>query len=210
MTTDVFDVIRTRKSIRNYLPTPVDEALLRMVMDAARLAPSGGNGQSWAFGIVRDEEKRKKLAQSAGNQMWIATAPVVIALCARLFLPQELTGYGREVNVRRFGADMLSHLENSPSPWGMALIMQNATPLIPGTHITLAARALGLDTCWIGDLNVKEASEILCLPEEWRCLFLMPLGYRAQEPKERGRKGLSEVVFADAWGKLFADEQGVE
>lgn len=43
------DVINMRGSARSFLPDPVSEKVLRNLLEAARLAPSAGNGQSWSF-----------------------------------------------------------------------------------------------------------------------------------------------------------------
>ena len=42
---DIYDVIRTRRSVRGYRPDPIPEEVLTRVLDAARVAPSAGNRQ---------------------------------------------------------------------------------------------------------------------------------------------------------------------
>lgn len=76
----------------------------------------------------------------------------------------------------------------------------NGCPLIPGTHMTLVATSYGLDTCWIGYLDVQKAGQILGLPENMACLYLLPIGYPAQEPKKKStRKPLEEITFYNTW-----------
>lgn len=53
----VTDAVRHRRSIRAFLPTPVDEATLRAVLDTARWAPSGSNVQAWKVIAVAGEER---------------------------------------------------------------------------------------------------------------------------------------------------------
>jgi len=68
-------VLRKRRSIRSYKDTPVNKELIIKVLEAARIAPSGGNRQPWHFIVVQNKETIKKLA---GRQEWAATAPVMI------------------------------------------------------------------------------------------------------------------------------------
>ena len=78
----VQEAIQKRFSVRAYQDKPVEEAQLQQVLEAARLAPSGGNRQEWRFVVVRDAETRQRLAQAASGQAFVGQAPVVIAACA--------------------------------------------------------------------------------------------------------------------------------
>ncbi len=198
-TPPLFAAIHNRRSVRHYKPDPIPEAILHQIMEAARWSPSGGNGQGYCFGIITDPDKRQALAQAAGSQLWITEAPVVIACCAKLGQPWYGEEFGRQVNELRWGAELMQWLDTAPDRWAPSLLMQNATGLIPGEHIQLAAAAHGIGTCWIGYLDIARAGEILGLPEDWRCYYIMPIGYPAEE-KRRPRKPLSEITFADHWG----------
>ncbi len=202
----LFNTIYNRRSVRSFKRDPIPEHILHQIMESARWTPSGGNGQGHVFGIVTDPDKREALAKAAGNQMWIAEAPVVIACCARLYKPEEESDFSREVNKLRWGKEAFSWFSSCPNPYHMALLFCNATPLIPGAHIQLAAAAHGLGTCWIGYMDINECSNILGLPENVRCYFLMPLGYPAEE-KRRPRKPLSEITFGDSWERKWSPAQ---
>ena len=69
------ELIKKRQSIRKYKDTPVPKELIIEILEAARIAPSGGNRQPWHFIVVQDKETIKKLA---GRQEWASTAPVMI------------------------------------------------------------------------------------------------------------------------------------
>ena len=70
----------TRRSVRKYKPDPVPEADLNLILEAARMAPTGGNRQRWRMIVITDGEQRRKTAQACNGQMWMAEAPVI--LCA--------------------------------------------------------------------------------------------------------------------------------
>jgi len=78
---DVFETIRKRRSVRSYARTPVPDEVLVKVLDAARLAPSAGNIQPWRFIIVRDEEKRARIAKGCRYGKFLDESPVVIVAC---------------------------------------------------------------------------------------------------------------------------------
>ncbi len=77
---DVQEAMRRRRSVRRYDPAPIPDRLLRRVLEAGRLAPSAKNYQPWHFIVVRDEQKRERLARGkyAG---FLKEAPLVIVGC---------------------------------------------------------------------------------------------------------------------------------
>ena len=53
-TNDLFEVIRTTRSMRRLKPDPVPNELIRKILEAGVCAPSGGNMQRWRFLVIRD------------------------------------------------------------------------------------------------------------------------------------------------------------
>jgi nitroreductase len=76
---DVFEAIKTRRSIRKYKPTSIPDEKLKKILETARLAPSAANRQPWGFVIVRDAERKKALAEVANNNKFLADAAVIVA-----------------------------------------------------------------------------------------------------------------------------------
>jgi nitroreductase len=168
---DVFEVIRSRRSIRSYLDRPVEEEKLIQVLDAGRLAPSANNRQEWRFVVVRDKETRQKLAEAACGQRFVAQAPVVIACCAA-------------------ESDKIMTCGHPAYAIDVAIAID---------HMTLAAAALGLGTCWIGAFHEDRVREILSIPDSVRVVELLPLGYPKIQPSSPSRKKLDEIVRWDRW-----------
>ena|SRR5690349_1637320 len=54
-TTDLFEIIRTTRSMRRLKPDPVPNELIRKILEAGVSAPSGGNMQGWRFLVMRSE-----------------------------------------------------------------------------------------------------------------------------------------------------------
>jgi nitroreductase len=171
---DIYDAIGTRTSVRSYRPTPVEDDKLRRILEAARLAPSGKNGQPWTFIVVRDLEIRTKLVEACRGQGYVAEAPVVIVACGREDLAyQKMWGYWNSLAV-----DIGISLE----------------------HLMLAAAAEGLGTCWIGAFIEEDVRTILEIPADVKIVALTPVGYPKGERARTPRKPLEKIVMHERWG----------
>ena len=168
---DVMEAIRQRRSVRSYEEREVEEDVLTQVMEAGRLAPSARNMQEWKFVVVRDKALRRKLADAASGQRFVGEAPVVIVACA--VEHDHIMACGHP-----------SHLID------VAIAID---------HITLAARELGLGTCWIGAFDQQKVRDILGIPDSVEVIELLPMGYPAGWPGARLRKPFNEVVCYDGW-----------
>ena len=62
---ELYDVMRTAFSAREYKDEPVTDELIYKLLDNARFAPSGGNRQGWRVLVVRDNDSKKKIADLA-------------------------------------------------------------------------------------------------------------------------------------------------
>lgn len=77
-------VLLEHRSFRDYTDEPVSDADLDAIIAATQRAPSSVHAQVTSLIVVRDPSKRAKIAQIAGNQAWIAKAPVFISPGRRL------------------------------------------------------------------------------------------------------------------------------
>lgn len=78
MSKDTISTILDRRSIRRYKSDTIPDEDLAQIMEAGRQAPSGGNRQPRHFIVVRDSEVKQSVCQAANNQMWMASADVII------------------------------------------------------------------------------------------------------------------------------------
>lgn len=170
---DVYEAIKMRRSIRKYRGDIVPENVLKRVLNAARLAPTTENFQPWRIVVVTDEDIKRKLVSACNNQKFIAEAPIVLVACG---LPDEA--------YPLLGGYMNSY------PVDVAIAM---------THLTLAATAEGLGTCWIGSFKEEKVAEAIGAPPEARVVALTPLGYPAEEGEKTERKNLDELISYDKY-----------
>lgn len=201
---EVFEAIHTRRSVRKFKDTPVPDEIIQEMLEAARLAPTPGNSQSNVIGVIRDHALKTQLAEAAGGQMWIASAPVVFALCANIswdLKDQPEDDFGLIVNYLRFGEEFVRYTNKCPDRRTMNKLFANGGPCVPGEHIFLTAVAHGMSACFIGYLDTERASKILNLPKHLSCLFLLPVGYPDEMPRPKNLKSMDEISFYDKWDK---------
>ena len=170
-------ILRGRRSIRRFLPTPVEPEKLRACLEAARIAPSAHNEQPWRFIVVDDPALKERLTAAAfsgfySGSKFAAQAPIILALLAR---PSKTIAHvgSRIQGIPFYLLDM-----------GIA-----------GEHIVLQAEELGLATCWMGWFNYRRARKVLAVPRAFKLVALMPLGYAASRPqREPPRRAFGDIV----------------
>ena len=77
---DIYECLRSRRTVRQFKPTPVPEPTLAKILNAARWAPSSRNEQPWHLVVVRNRETLAQIGQIAGTGSFIADAPLAIAI----------------------------------------------------------------------------------------------------------------------------------
>ncbi|AYF79510.1 NADPH-dependent oxidoreductase [Nocardia yunnanensis] len=148
----VLQVLHEHRSVRRYLPDPIPDAIVRLLVSAAQSAPTSSNLQAWSVIAVREPERKARLAVLAGGQEHITQAPLLLVWTADLARARTLAA-GREVPLD--GAD---YLESSFVAFlDAALAAQNAV---------VAAESLGYGTVYIGAIrnHPEQVSAELGLP----------------------------------------------
>jgi nitroreductase len=175
---ELFEVIKKRRSIREYESKRVeDEKLKKILNEAARLAPSAKNIQPWKIIVVEDDNLKQKLVEAAKGQKFLAQAYYVLVVCVN------------EKECYQEHGDYMSSFAVDG-----AILMD---------HLILAATDLGLGSCWIAKFNEEKVKDSLNIPTDYRVIALTPLGYPAEKGKDKGRKPLSEIVYKNTWGEKF-------
>ncbi len=220
----LFEAMYMARAMRRLKPDPVPESVLTKVLDAAIRAPSGGNAQNWAFIVVRDAAQRQKLAAvyrkasdevaaiyaargrpahqteeqyrrmiEAGAWLWdhIGDAPVLLVPCLRR---RDMPP--RDSLPPSVAARYDAHLAYQEQIRGSSIY-----PAIQ--NIVLACRALGLGTLITTNyiLYEDEVRSLLGLPDDVFTFALMPIGYPRGRYGPLSRRPVSEVAFADSWGR---------
>lgn len=162
------ELVKARYSVRKYDDRPVEAEKLDYIFECVRLAPSAVNVQPWRFRIVTDKETIAAL-QTCYKRDWLSTAPCIIVACSN----HEEAWHRRADNKDHADIDIAIAVE----------------------HLCLAATEQGLGTCWVCNFDSARCRELLQIPESWEPAVLIPIGYPADEPREKVRKALDEILF---------------
>jgi len=187
----ILDLLRKRFSVRRFTPAPVPDDVLRDMLEAARLSPSGGNEQAWRFGVIADTPTIARVAEAAYRQRWIGSAPLLIVLCTR---EVEDDRGGRDIQAQRFPewADAIMSMD---AELYLALNSEEHQTKIPGVHMALVALEHGIGCTWVSRFNVRSVARIVDVPEGYFPSEILAFGYPAGPGRHAAKKPLDELVF---------------
>jgi len=191
--------MRSRRSVRQYVARPVEDALIEQVLEAARWAPSPHGRQPWRFVVLSQIETKQRLIESMGatwqqnlemdrqapeiinirrekSRQRILQAPVIILPCLYL---EDLDHYPDE---QRQNDEKIMAIQS------IGAAIQN---------MLLMAYDVGLDAGWMcAPLFCPEVvCEALHLDPRLIPQALITLGYAAADPKRRERLPLQDLVI---------------
>lgn len=178
---DTMDCIYTRRSIRKYKDIPVEWELVGRVVEAGSFAPTAGNLQDYRFIVVRDEDKRKQIAQACLQQYWMEAAPVHIIACAEIKRIKQFYG------VR---GERLYTIQN------VAAAMEN---------MLLAANHFGLGACWVGAFDEPMIKTVCGIPDYARAHAIMTLGYPDETPPQPQKYKLENLFYLERYNNRMED-----
>lgn len=197
-------VLAERRSIRIFRPDPLRPEIIRELLEAARLAPSGTNLQPWRFLAVTSEEKRKKLAECTFNVNFIAKAPLTMVCCAdraslatRPERVKELVLSGAFAGTDLENFSFSEYQERVPRDEAANLAYLNINVAIAIEHMILRAVDLGLGSCWVMLFSQRRVQELFSLPDNLFVTALVPFGYPAQQPPTRPRMALEDIYLGE-------------
>jgi nitroreductase len=163
---DFLELVKNRYSCRAYKALNVEKEELDYILECVRYAPSAVNKQPWRFRIITNEGDKAKL-QQCYNRDWFKTAPMYII--ASVLHDEEWI----RVDGKHHGdIDIAIAVE----------------------HLCLAATEQGLATCWVCNFDAALCKESFAMPENEEPAVIIPLGYADDQPKEKNRKSIDEIV----------------
>lgn len=167
---DVVKLLKNRKSCRAFLDKPIEEGILRQLLEAAICAPTSGGFQNYSIIKVTSPEKKSQIAERCRNQNFIGKAPVNLIFCMDLYREKRIAESFYGVPNLDYGYE--------------GLLMVTADCSIAAQNLCIAAESFGLGSVCIGNVisSQEQISQILQLPEKVAPVLLVALGY----PKSQG------------------------
>ncbi len=177
------DVLKQRKSVRDFLDKPVEREKIMMCLEAARISPSACNSQPWKFIVVDDRQLKNKLCDAAFSGIYSANsfckmAPVIVAVVSE-----------KSKFLARIGG-MFRGTEYHLIDLGIAC-----------EHFILQAVDLGMGTCWIGWFDEGAIKTLLNVPQQKKIDILIALGYYdpAKLSAEHDREPIDKIASFNSY-----------
>ena len=205
LTMPLEDAMRTQRAIRRLKNDPVDDALLKRLIELALKAPTGSNQQNWEFIVVRDRAVKAQLANQNRAAFRLYGG---IGRRAAANDPKML----KVLDAVQWQAD---HFEDVPVIVVACLkggIRLGFPPMVPSSYygsiypsvqnLLLAARAAGLGAALITLplWSTFRARRILGCPWNVQPCAVIPLGWPMGRYGPTTRRPVEEVVSVDRYG----------
>lgn len=187
----LIDLLEKRKSTRVFKDEHVSDEIIHKILESGRLSPSGGNEQSWMFGVIKDRTLIHNITESAYNQKWIESADFVVVLCTRIVSKDR---GGRDIQIARF-PQLADEIETMDDKLYACLTLEEHQTKIPGTHMVLTALEHGVGSTWVSYFDVERVSKFLLLPDDCIASEILAFGYPKSEMKPTKKKEMDELLF---------------
>lgn len=197
---ELSDIIAKRRSIRKFRPEDISDETVQLLLDAARLAPSGSNLQPWRFVVAKSLSAKESLCRCTPYK-FIMKAAVIFVCCADL---TAITTRERRIGeLLEAGVFKDVDMDSSDSSTYTSAVMDtdaaraylSMNVAIAVEHMVLKAVDLGLGSCWLGRFDRDMLKKVLALDENIYPVVLLPVGYSDQSPKERPRLSPEQLVL---------------
>lgn len=179
----MISVIKNRRSIRNFKKQPLEESILKEILEAGRLAPSAKNRQPWYFVVLQGRYKDE-------------IADIMIEYANKTDKEDYETKHCKSsvkatANVIRKAPVLVLVYKEADSEWNIGDTLSIGACI---ENMILQATDLGLGSLWIRDTYClsKEITDKYCKEKELICS--VAFGYSNETPKVRPRKSLNNIV----------------
>lgn len=166
---DFLELAEKRYSCRKFKEQEIEEEKIQSLLTAAKLAPTAVNFQPQRILVLTDKEKIKSLDENKCTR-YTFNAPLIMVVC-----------YDTEKSWKR-------RYDNSDEGVVDASIVT--------THIMLQATQLGLGCTWVGSFDPAIAKKLLNIPENYKVVAMLPIGYPDEEPSTSHSKRINIEDFA--------------
>ncbi|MGE4454409.1 MAG: nitroreductase family protein [Sphaerochaeta sp.] len=181
---ETLTLLNNRRSIRSFQERVIEQEQLSLLKQATLRAPTAGNMALYSVIEVEDQEKKNALAEICDTQDMISKAPLVWVFLADM---QKWVNYFHESGAVERGEAHKQIAFRKPGLGDLHLCMQDA--IIAAQNAVVAAEALGIGSCYIGDVieRFEDLRDLLELKQYTIPACMLIFGY----PKGKGSKKLT-------------------
>ena len=202
---ETLNVIKNRRSIRAYNQKPLTQVEIDTIILGAMRAPTAGNLMMYSIIHVADQNLKDKLVKTCDNQPHIAKAPLVLLFLADM---QRWWDYFKLSKVEE-KCNEIGKLYQTPQESDLLLACCDA--LIAAQNSVIAAEALGIGSCYIGDImeNYEIHREMFDLPKWVFPITLICFGYPKGDKNKiplTSRYARKFIQFTDKYSRLSEED----
>lgn len=202
VSTDVWDVMSSARTIRRFTDQPVDDATLARCLEAATWAPSGANAQGWRFIVLRSPQQREVVGRAAAHALEVIEPvygmtrpdPDDNSRAAR----NNRATYELHDRAREFTSVLFTQKH---FPTASQLLLGGS--IFPAMqNFLLAARAQGLGACltsWCSYGGEQVLREAVGIPDDWLLAGHVVVGWPKGRHGPVRRRPLADAVNLDHW-----------
>ena len=190
MMNEVIQTMMQHRSIRKYKDTLITDEQLHTIIEAGQMASTSSNLQAYSVINIVDSQLRHELAELAGPQWHVDTAPVFLVWCADL----RRVAVATETTI----AEQIENLELTEN-----FLVAVVDTALAAQNSALAAESLGLGILYVGGIRnqIEKVSQLLTLPQHVVPLFGMCIGYADEQPFIRPRFSLDAVLHQNRYNE---------
>jgi nitroreductase/ketosteroid isomerase-like protein len=195
--TFLFSVIKNRRTVRKFMPTPVPKGHVLKILDAAYAAPTAGNQQPWKFLVIEDREKLETLQKEA--LLWFLER----YQHRRNPTPEQFRQAQKK--VEDVLEDVLSApvyvavLVDSEAEYGDYVLYDG---ILAAGYLMIAARALGYGTGFYTTFFPEEKMKIFFhIPQKYKLICFTPIGIPSKWPEAPPKKDLEDMVIFESFSE---------
>ena len=214
----LLDLIKERKSVREYQDKKIPKEDLKKILQAGYLAPSWMNSQPWKFILVENEETKDFLCELSSNQPHVKNAAAIIVCIADKngWSKEEFGEVLKKRGMNEAGIEKIFSIPMLyPALLGEERILMRSVEQVTYaiSYMMLEAKELGIDSCIIGAIQneatvikneelTKKVNEKLNLSKDDVIITMITLGYAKEETEtQKQRKDFNKVVYYEHIGQ---------
>ncbi len=167
---ELLSLIKSRRSIREYIEKEIPKDVLLDIMEAGRWAPTGANLQPWHFVLVTDKKILNKVGKAIKffgiKEKQGKTASAMVVLCIDTLKGKRFS----KIDIALCGANMI-----------------------------IMATAYGIGTCWIGVFDEHILRDELHIPKRFEIVSVITMGYYGKQVKPPPKLPLEKVLHMERW-----------
>jgi FMN reductase (NADPH) len=185
---DVIASILNHRSIRHFEDRELTDEQIKTIVSCAQAASTSSYIQAYSIIGIKDKEKKKKLAELAGNQKYVETNGHFLIFCGDL--------HRHEMIGKIEGKHVIPSIE-STEKFMVALI----DAALAAQNAAIAAESMGLGICYIGGIrnNLEGVKELLKTPKRVIPLFGMAIGYPSKTTDLKPRLPFEHIYHEDQY-----------